>query len=67
MWGQCDRAVSPDDWLNTFAGALVADPTALMKCRLECYDTDPPDLDKRRVSKPVVLGWDGEQFLGRAT
>ncbi|GAA4441841.1 hypothetical protein [Bremerella cremea] len=64
LWGQCDRGWSAEQLLSTFRDALLEDPTALMSCRLQSYDTDPPDLDRRRVRKLQPLGWDGEHFLG---
>lgn len=65
VWGQCDRDVQPQELLQNFLDALIAEPDMLMPCRLQCFDTDPPDLDQRRISKPNVLGWDGKRFLGR--
>lgn len=35
-----------------------------MACKLTTFDTDPPDLEQRRVGKPRVFGWDGGKFLG---
>lgn len=64
LWGQCDRDFPPSNLQQIFISALVADADALVKCRLQCYDTDPLDLDKHRIGKPIVLGWDGQAFLG---
>jgi hypothetical protein len=63
-WGQTSTAMSPAELVQLFVDALTADVDALMKCKVVCIDTDPLDLDKRRMGGPHVLGWDGSDFLG---
>lgn len=43
-------------FLATFVDALVVNVDDLMQCRLVYRDTDPSNLDKRRIGRPCVLG-----------
>ncbi len=63
-WGQCARPHEATTVISSFVDSLTSEPMALMQCHLTVVDTDPPDLDKRRFSKPYPLGWDGTRFLG---
>jgi hypothetical protein len=66
-WGQCAESFQPTDLTRVFVDALVENVDDLMECKLTYYDTDPPDLEKRRVGNPRVLGWDGTTLLGFRT
>ena len=63
-WGQCAESFQPADLRRVFVDALIENVDDLMECQLTYYDTDPPDLEKRRVGDPRVLGWNGTAFLG---
>ena len=63
-YGQCARSHEPGVMISSFVESLTSEPMKLMQCHLTVIDTDPPDLDKRRLGKPYSLGWDGTRFLG---
>ncbi len=66
-WGQASSPFPPEILIQTFIHALTSDVTDLMECKVTCFDTDPPNLPKRRIGKPHVFGWDGSRFLGFQT
>ncbi len=48
-WGQCTAGFLSTKLLATFVDALVVNVDDLMQCRLVYRDTDPSNLDKRRI------------------
>jgi hypothetical protein len=66
-WGQCTAGFLSAKLLATFVDALVVNVDDLMECRLVYRDTDPSNLDKRRIGRPCVMGWDGTSYLGFKT
>jgi hypothetical protein len=64
VWGTCTPEFCPDAIMKAFIDVLLENPNDLNVCKLTTIDTDPVDLDKRRLGKPHVYGWDGLKFLG---